>query len=157
MVLLREYILSIASASIITGILTALLDKKGTAGTLGKVLCGIFLAITLIRPLGTFSFDSITDWIDTYSDEASFWATEGEAMASAAIQSDIKLNCEAYIQDEGARMGLDLNAFVDLDSQAPFAPVSVTIYGIVPPYKKADLEAIIVRDFSIPKEQIQWK
>ena len=52
MEVIREYILSVTAASIISGILTVLLDKKGTAGAMGKMFCGVFLAITLIRPLG---------------------------------------------------------------------------------------------------------
>ena len=124
--LLREYILSIASASVITGILTALLDKKGTAGTLGKMFCGIFLAITMVRPLANLSFDSVTDWMDNYWEEGTFLAGEGEALTSASTQAIIKSRCEAYIQDKGADLGLELTAEVSLDSQSPYAPVEVT-------------------------------
>ena len=157
MELLREYILSIASASVISGILTTLLDKKGSAGTMGKMFCGVFLAITLIRPLGDISFDSITDWLNTYSVEGGVLVNEGEEITSASTQSIIKTNCEAYILDKGADMGLKLTAQVKLDPKSPYAPVSVMIFGDIPPYKKATLEDILIQDLAIAKEQIQWQ
>ena len=149
--------MSIASASIITGILSALLDKKGTPGSIGKMFCGIFLAITMIRPLADISFDAVTDWINSYEVEAGFIVSEGEALTSVSTQSIIKSRCEAYIQDKGREMDLELTAQISLDDHCPYAPVSVTVTGPVPPHKKTILENRIIQDLAIPKEQIQWK
>lgn len=157
MEVIREYILSVTAASMISGILTVLLDKKGTAGAMGKMFCGVFLAITLIRPLGELSFDSVTDWLTEYERQGNQYAVEGEALKNDSVREIIKSRCEAYIQDVGADMKLTLRAQVRLDTQSPYAPVSVTIFGVVPPYNKAVLEEMLERDFAVAKEQIQWK
>lgn len=154
---IREYIFSVASAAVICGILNPLMEKKGSAGSLGKLFCGVFLAITLIRPFTDISFGALTDWLDESNAEASAVVMDGEQTLNDSMREVIKNKCEAYILDKAASLGVDVQAEVGLDPEKPYAPVSVIVVGSVAPYKKAALEDILTQDLGIPKEQIQWK
>ena len=129
MEVIREYILSVTAASMISGILTVLLDKKGTAGAMGKMFCGVFLAITLIRPLGELSFDSVTDWLTEYERQGNQYAVEGEALKNDSVREIIKSRCEAYIQDVGADMKLTLKQEVLDAAGAVITPAVNWNYG----------------------------
>ena len=153
---LREYVFSIVCACFICSIITILLDKKGTIGNLGKMFCGVFLAITMIRPLGTLSFDAISDWLDRSSLEASDIVEEGTQNRNTSNQAIIKQNTEAYIQDKGKEIGLEIHAEITLDSDYPFEPVCVVISGSAAPYKRTVLNNILVKDLAISKEKIRW-
>lgn len=156
MTAIREYILSVIAAALVSGVLSALLDKKGMPGTMGKIFCGIFLSITLISPLTDLSFASLTDWIEAGTAEGEYLAAEGENISASRIQANIKTECEAYIQDKARELGLDVAAQVNLERSPPYAPESVTILGTAAPYSKTSLCDIIEENLAIPRENIQW-
>lgn len=153
----REYILTIIAASLVSGVLSSLLDKRGMPGSFGKLFCGLFLSICMINPLVGFSFDSITGWIESCGAEGERIVAEGEKMSADMIRENITAQCEAYILDEATRMGCQIQVSVELAQASPYPPVSVTIDGIVSPYCKASLNSIITEELAVEKENIQWK
>lgn len=154
---LREYILSITAAAVISSVLSALLDQKGMPGTMGKLFCGVFLSIALIRPLADLSFDSVTDWIDSVSVEGVNIAAQGEKETTEQIRSGIKARCEAYIQDKAGDMGIEIAAEVILSDIAPYPPEAVKLEGTAAPYNRALLLDVIEKDLAVSREKIQWK
>ena len=157
MAAIREYILSIISAAVISGILYGVLDSKGLPGSFGKLFCGIFLSIVLINPLTNLSFDGVTDWIESCGAEGERYVSDGEKMSAERMRENISAQCEAYILDKAARMGLDVEVRVALSCTAPYPPESVTIHGAAPPYGRSALNDVISEDLAVQKENIQWK
>lgn len=153
---IRTYILSITAAAIISGILSSILGKKGTIGTVGTMLCGIFLSIAVVRPLAKIQVGDWSDWLNQLSLDAGYAVSDGEKIASDAMAAIIKSEAEAYILDKAASMELSLEVSVTVNNEQLPTPESVLIRGPVSPHEKNTLAQIIAQDLGIAKENQQW-
>lgn len=149
--------LSVVSAAIIAGIVTKLLGDKGTLGTVGKLMAGLFLTLTVISPLRDIRLQDLTEFTDPYTQMASAAAEEGKTMTSEAIAKRIKQECEAYILDKARQLDTALAVSVTLNDSTLPAPVGITLTGNISPNSKRTLENIIEQDLGIPKEAQVWK
>lgn len=153
---LKAYLISVTAASVICGILNALAGKKGSVTSIIKLLTGLFLALTVIRPVVKISFDEFDQYMDAVSVEANAAVSDGENMASQELASIIKAKAEAYILDKAASLGVDLEVDVILSNTAPPMPVEVVLAGAVSPYAKVQISTMIAEDLGISKEAQQW-
>ena len=64
---LREYVISLAAAAIIVGIVTGLTGKKDTAGTLLRLVAGLFLAFTVVRPVVELEIGDLGTYVTSFS------------------------------------------------------------------------------------------
>ena len=81
---LRQYVISVTTAAIVCGMLTAVL-KKGTMQSLVKLLCGFFLAFTFLNPIGKLELKALPEnWALDYQ-AASDTAQEGERYARNSL------------------------------------------------------------------------
>lgn len=153
---IKDYLVSVIAAVIITGIALSIVGKKGTVGSLIKLLSGLFLIITLISPWTKLDLTNITEYFSDYSTQASAVTAQGEAVAKRELTSIIKDQVEAYILDKASSLGLDIMIQVTLSETNPPAPESVSIQGTVAPYAKKQLEQILSNDLGIAKENQHW-
>ena len=65
------YLLRIVAAAIICGIATSLVGTKGSLASSLKLICGIFISITLISPLVNIKITDMTDYFDGIKADAS--------------------------------------------------------------------------------------
>lgn len=153
---IRQYILSVIIAAMICGIsVTVVPSKTGKAWI--RLLCGLILTITVIKPLsGVIHLDiSLFDpekWVEGESITA-----QAEKQARDSMSVIIKERCEAYILDKANELGVSITADVLLSQDAIPVPVSVTLSGSVSPYLRLKLESIIQEDMGITKENLRWK
>ena len=135
---LRQYVISVTTAAIVCGMLTAML-KKGAMQSLVKLLLK-----ALPQDLGP-------DY-----QEASGAAQEGERYARNSIAEIIKEQTEAYILDKAAELGLSLEAEVFLSGDEIPVPVSVRITGQASEIERRRMEMILEKDLGIAKENQTW-
>lgn len=153
---IRQYILSITAAAIICGILVSLFGKKGTIGTICSMLCGIFLAIVVIRPITTIELDSFSSWMSGLEAGSADAAAEGESLAWESLSQIIKEETEAYILDKAASLGLSVEVSVRLDGEELPVPESVTIQGTASAYQRLRLTQALEEELNIAKEDQLW-
>lgn len=153
---IKDYLLSVIAAAIITGIATSIVGKKGTIGSIIKLLAGIFLIITVISPWTSLDINSLTNYFSDYATEASNIAMQGEIIVQSEITAIIKDQVEAYILDKASILGLDITIQVNLSETKPYEPESVIMKGAVSPYAKERLEEILSKDLGIAKENQYW-
>lgn len=153
---IKDYLVSVIAAAIITGIATSVVGKKGTIGSIIKLLTGLFLIITVISPWTKLDISTLTEYFSDYSAQASSVVAQGEAVAQSEVAAIIKDQSEAYILDKASLLGLDIAIQVTLSESDPPAPESVTIQGTVSPYAKKSLEQILSIDLGIAKENQHW-
>jgi len=153
---LKAYLISVTAASIICGIVNALAGKRGAVSSVLKLLTGLFLALTVIRPVIRLSLSEIELYLDSISTKADAAVADGEIVASRELASIIKAETEAYILDKAASLGVDLQVDVILSDNAPPLPVEVLLIGAASPYAKAQLSAMIADELGIPKEAQRW-
>lgn len=152
---LRGYLFSIVTAAVICGLIGALAKDSGT-GPLMRLLCGIFLAVTVLRPLAQLDLER---WMDTalpYRQQAQHYTAQGEEITRRAKAELIKEKTQAYILDKAKTLHAQLTVQVVLRETGEPLPQTVILTGRVSPYAKEQLQRIMEEDLGIAKEQQQW-
>ncbi len=153
---IRNYLLSIICAAVLCGIVTSLLGKKGTPAAVGKLLCGVFLSFTILKPWASVQLEAVGEYLTAFSQDAQWAVENGENFAADSATELIKQKCQAYILDKAAAMNASVQAQVILDPEPPYAPRSVILTGDASPYVRQQLQQMITQDLAIPKEAQTW-
>ena len=153
---MKEYILRVVAAAIVCAIVQNLLRKETTVGRIAGLLCGIFMAITVVAPLGNVSFHGISSYWDDIAIDAAAYVQEGIAIAEKQESDIIKTQSEAYILDKANKMGLQIAVEVELDDQNGNIPCGVIINGDVAPYAQMQLESFMEEKLGIARENQKW-
>lgn len=148
-----RYVLSLVAAALIAGMLQSLV-KEGSCGRVMKILCGLFLVVTALKPLKKLDFPDPEKWMAALDAEADAAVREGEAAYAKDYAAVISDRLEEYILDKAAQLGLDVS--VELTVSPEGIPDAVTIRGSPGALQKARLEAVIIQDLGIPKEKQRW-
>ena len=151
---IRNYLITVISASAICAIISRLTENKGSTSAVIKVLSGLFLTISVLSPVIKISFDPLADYLDSIQQSAEAVSADGIAQANEEKEVIIKGNLETYIVDKAASLGLSINASIELNSE--WIPVSVDLYGNASPYARKKLESYIADTIGIPKEAQKW-
>ena len=149
----KDYLLSVTAAALICGSVGCLAGEKGSISRLMKLLCGMFLAVTVIGPVVNVKIDDLSVFTDRLAVDAELTAAIGEEKASDEMKRIIKEKSEAYILDKAKSLGADLKVNVVLED---VIPVGVTLTGDISPFAKTSLAASIVQDLGIPLEEQVW-
>lgn len=152
----RSYLLSVVCAAIICGIVNGLMQHGKSTATITKFLTGIFMALTVVRPLVGIDLSALTYYTQGISQEAHAAAAFGENSAEDAQTEIIKANVEAYILDKAEDLHISVSVSVQLSQEAPFAPCGITVRGNVSPYAKTQLSQFLNDELGIPKEAQIW-
>lgn len=153
---IRQYITTIITAAMLCAVVSALLGKKGTIGALIKLICGVFLSLTIIRPVADVEIDNILTISLPYEKEAAEAVMTGERMMEDSLGAIIKTQTEAYILDKAEALGIMVSVEVTVGEGQPPVPTAVVIRGDVSPYAKGRLKAMIEEDLGITKENQLW-
>ncbi len=153
---LRQYILTVIAAAIICSVISPLTSKKTTVHTVLKLVCGIFLVITIIKPFqpySKFDFSDIYNALEVTADE---YVQDGVLYASAQKETFIIENVQSYILDRAKELDVNIDVTVELDPDTTM-PNIVYLSGNVSPLKKSRLQQIITDALGIPEEQQIWQ
>lgn len=150
---LVQYMLMVISAAIVAGVLLRI-SGQGTMGALVKLLCGLFMALTMISPVLKLELPDVEGWFADYHAQGHAAAAAGADMAKDSVHTIIKDRAQAYILDKAALYDASLDVQVTLDDAG--IPVGVTVRGMISPDAKAALIKIIETDLSIGKEDQRW-
>lgn len=152
---LRQYVISVTAAALICGVITSMV-KKGGAGELIRMLCGLVLSITVLYPISGLHLDSLSFDLSSSVQEGERTAAQGEKITRQSIADIIKSETEAYILDKASALGIDLRAEVLLGEDTIPVPVGVILTGAASPYARGQLTDAIEKDLGIPKENQLW-
>lgn len=150
---IRGYLLSLTAAALVCSLIQALAGRKGSSAALIKLLAGVFMAITLVKPLLNVR------WLEILGDtahlriDASQAVAEGQQAMENALSDIIIQRTQAYIEDKAQQLGAPLTVQVTL---ADSVPCGVTITGPVSPYTKAQLSAWVKDNIGIAPEEQRW-
>lgn len=150
---LVQYMLMVISAAIVAGIILRL-SGQGTMGTIVKLLCGLFMALTMISPILELELPDVEGWFANYGAQGHAAADAGAEMAQDSVHAIIKDRVRAYILDKAALYDASLDVQVTLDDAG--VPSGVTVRGMISPGAKAALIKIIETDLNIGKEDQRW-
>ncbi len=153
---IRQYLLSVIAAAILCGIVTGLSGNRGSQTKIIKLLCGLFLGITVISPLAKIQLDDFSAYIGDISLDGQEVVDRGAQITLEALSKSIKSQTEAYILDKAISLGLELEVEVTLNEENPPLPDSVSLKGSVSPFAKEKLKTWIENDLGIPEDKQRW-
>ena len=153
---LRQYVLSIAVAAILCGLVLSMAPKGQFQGIL-KLVCGVFLALLVIEPVTRLDPSGLLfrfrgDWQADGAAAAAF----GEEAARDATSSYIKQESEAYILDKARDLGFSLDVDVSVGEDDLPLPEVAVIRGSMPESVRRELAQLIEENLGIAKENLQW-
>lgn len=151
---IKAYLLSVTAAALICGLLNGLTNNKGSIHKIIKLLCGIFLAASVIRPVVDMRIDDVYWFTENLTVSSELAVTHGEKIAADDMKRIIKEKTEAYILDKAKALGTEIAVDVTLQD---CIPERVTIVGNVSPFVKSSLSESITQDLNIPAEEQIWK
>ena len=151
----RQYTLSLICAAVIVGILLDLSDKTGFQKQL-RLVCGIFFAFILLRPLISLRLPDMTQFWGSYLTQAEEAASQGENIRIRSQAMLIRQETEAYILKEARAIGADVDVLVELNNGNPPVPVAVTLRGSFDASSEEQLGKLLADEVGIPKEHQTW-
>ena len=150
---LRQYVISVVAAAMLCGIVVRLFPS-GSGKQVGKLICGLFLAYTVLSPISRVDFSNLPDFSLRCMDDAEDAAAMGENLARDSMADIIKEETEAYILDKAADFHANLHVEVTVGEDN--LPAAVTVSGEASPYARRQIQAIIANDLGIAKENQKW-
>lgn len=152
---LRQYLISVAAAAIIGGVVKNLSDEKSTSGTVIRLITGLILVMTVLSPLVSLHLSDLPDLSESIMAEAKAVSSDGEELARQQMETVIMEQLEAYILDKAASHGVTLEvSFRDFDES--MVPRQVILRGKVSPYVKSQMQSEISAELGIAKENQVW-
>ena len=155
MTAIREYLLSVTCAAILSSLITRFFSKKDGVSTIIRILCGMFVSLTVLQPVLNIQVPDV-NMLYGFDDDFSQVAQEGILSAQQAQCAVIQQKSEEYIYDKAARLGCEIEIHITVSPDQPFQPIHAQIRGAVSPYAKQILINTIQDDLGIPAEEQQW-
>lgn len=153
---LREYLMGVVAAALVCGIVNALLPQQQMPRQAMKLLCGMLMALAVVRPWVNISMDDLFGWTADITAQGEVLASQGANLGVQAYLEGITQRLEAYILDEAGELGADIQVKLVLsDGEIP-QPVHAVISGALSPYAKGKLETLLTQELGISREEIQW-
>ena len=152
----REYLLSVTSAALLCGILSALAGEKGSLSGLNRMISGLFLSFLVIAPLADVQIRDLSFLGEGLIDQGHANVQEGEIAYDQAIRQIITDETRAYIMDKARDYGAEVQVQITLSEADPPIPESCVISGQLSPYAKQQLKKILISDLGIPEENQSW-
>ena len=153
---LRQYLLSATAAAVLCAILLSISDRKAPWFGIVRVLCGVFLSVTLIAPFADFRLGDIDQYLGDLRAEGTAASEAGVDAAEEALAAIIKSRTEAYILDKAESMGASVHVEVVIPEESFPSPGLVRIQGVVSPYVKAQLRSWIRDTVGIGVDNQLW-
>ena len=154
---MRQYLIRIVAAGILCALASARFREKDAISRLIRLMCGVFMTLTVISPWRNIKISSFLDSVDLQQDQKNAIISDGKMYSDTAFREVIKEQCRTYIVEKAKGMGVNIDADVVLNQGNPPTPCAVTITGGVPPYTKSRLEELLMQDLGIPEEQQIWQ
>lgn len=151
---LGEYVISIGAAAFVIGILGSLMPK-GPSKEILKLVCGLFLAFTVISPVSNIQIPELSDVAESWKAEGKEATLTGEEMAREEARQCITRELTAYILDKAAALGLTPEVQVTLHDET-FHPTGITLTGEASPILRQRLSEILQNDLGLTQEDIIW-
>ncbi|MCI7019648.1 MAG: hypothetical protein MR913_07565 [Clostridiales bacterium] len=150
---LREYVIRVVAAALISGVVIRLTEGIGS-GEIIRMLCGLFMTLILLQPIigrRELQWEFMLPQIRRQAEEN---VLEGVAAAEKIRQEFIMRQAETYISNRAAEMDTEIQAEIMLGEDN--LPESVVLTGAVSPLNKSRLTQIIASELGIPRERQEW-
>lgn len=150
MALVREWLLGITGAAILSAVAEALMPEGGVKRA-GRLVCGLVLLLAILRPLEGANLTNLWTGLRYDSDRTARAAEELEKEADSRMKTIIEEKLAAYSMDKAAGLGLDCRVEVRCRQEdGIFLPESVRITG----ESSRAFEELLTRELGLPRDAV---
>lgn len=153
---IKTYLLSVCGAAVVCGVANRFLGNKGGTAASGKLLTGLFLAITVLQPLASLNVDVLEGFAYDVDTQAQRAVQRGEEDTKKALAQIIKDRTAAYILQKAQALRVDISVEVILSDDISPIPNKVYLSGTVSPYVRQQLQTMMEQELGIAKENQVW-
>lgn len=148
----RGWLLSILATSIICALADALMPK-GAVKQVGRLVCGLVLAVVVVSPVVRLDLEDSQQWIEGYFTGIDQQKQELEEQVNDEMKPIIEQEYEAYIVDKAAQLGLICTARVECRMEENvYLPARAWIGGALTAEEKNELTAILSEELGLSPE-----
>lgn len=151
-----QYILSVSVAAMICAIIKSLTGKDSGYSAVVSLLCGVFIAATIISPLLDLQLPDLGVHISDVAEDAEEITALSSNTSNNELREIIKEQTEAYVLDKAASLNTKVSVDITLAEEEPI-PVSAVITGDIAPYNKSVLSQYLEDTIGIPEVAQIWK
>lgn len=153
---IKNYLIRLTAAALICGIAMCLVQKKKMSGSLIKLLCGVFMALTVLGPIINIQLDGIGSFSPQIGQSAQNAVADGKNTALDAWVEGIKQSTRSYILDKAESYGAQLEVEVTVARSNPPKLTGVRLKGDISPYGKKMLQEVISQQLGVAEEDQLW-
>ena len=158
MTILREWILGIVGAAILSGVVIGLAPKGKWTGVM-TLICGFLLLYSLINPLFRLDFENLAGSIVDYTRVMGEYGAELENEGGRLMAKIIEQEAAEYILDKAAKEGIPVEEVFltsKLDADGCPYPYAAEIRGELTDAQRDSLAARIEGELGIKRERLSW-
>lgn len=159
MEVLRSWIIGICAGALICGIVQAISPKSGS-GSAVRLACGFMTVALLIGPLKDFDFEEYALRLGEIRAAGGQYASAAISGGAEQIRTVIERECEAYILDKAAELGIEnaaaaVSAKITDGGAYPY-PYSVELGGEADGEQRNRLSSFIEGELGVPAVRQYW-
>jgi hypothetical protein len=155
---IRNWIIGIAGAAVLTGIALAI-TPRGRVYSVLKLVCGIVMALALIKPLMNLDFEAYSRSLAGYREQADAIGSEAGETQDRLSRTIIEEEYAAYILDKAQLYNIEaftVKVNVKWGDEGWWYPYEAYLDMTGPEDSKKSLMRIIESDLGIPAERQYW-
>lgn len=155
---LSSWITSIICAAAFCAVSISL-TPKGRMQKAVKLICGIVMILSVIKPVSNIDFSEYSRLMTKYNDNAAEFIDNANNYEDKLNRLYIQDECAAYILDKAEKSGAELNSVAvnaEWSTEGYWYPVSAEISYKCSDEQKHRLEMAIEAELGITKERQAW-
>ena len=151
----KNYLIAVCSAAILSAILKQLIGKSKMSSVTVNLLSGLFVAICIISPWKDFSLQDLEIYNPLHTQSGQSYVETGKRITQNQINAIITEKVESYILEKTNQLHLQVEVRVELaEDGVPFKSI---VSGKLSPEEKKTLSAFLEKEIGIQKEMQIWK
>ena len=152
---LKNYLIAVCSAAILSAIIKQLIGKSKMSSVTVNLLSGLFVAICIISPWKDFSLQDLEIYNPLHTQSGQSYVETGKRITQNQIDAIITEKVESYILEKTNQLHLQVEVRVELaEDGVPFKSI---VSGKLSPEEKKTLSAFLEKEIGVQKEMQIWK
>lgn len=150
--MVRGWLLSILAVSVLCALADALMPK-GAVKQVGRLMCGLVLAVVVVSPVVRLDLEDSGQWLEGYFSGMDQREQDLKEQVDSEMKTIIEQEYEAYIVDKAAQLGLDCTARVECRmEESVYLPAQAWIEGALTREEREKLTAVLSEDLGLSSE-----
>ena len=153
---IAKYLFSVIASTFVVSIISIIPGSKTSLSAIIKIICGLFLVLTVVSPLSNIQLKVPTELLSSVSVDCNAIIEDATTIAYDAKAAIIIDQVSAYVLEKANTFDCNLQVNITVSDDDPPIPASITLSGNISPVARQKLESIIEKDLGIPMECQLW-